>query len=269
MSDPDFEAFRAYLARRTRLDLSRFKENYLRRRVESRRKAHGAESWAAYTAVLASDPDELERLKERLTVHVTEFFRDSDLWQALEREVLPGLLEQAAARPSRVLRLWSAGCSTGEEAYSLALLALRGAARQGKGVVVRVLASDLDEGVLRTAEEGSFAEGALASLPEAWRTAWFIRDGQRWNIGPALRRAVAFRRMDLFSEPPPPQVDVLLCRNVMIYFSRDTQQRLLESFHHALRGEGVFVTGKTETILGPARVRFHCISAAARIFRRV
>jgi chemotaxis protein methyltransferase CheR len=266
--DPGFEALKQNLVRLTGWDLTRFKENYLRRRVGARLRAVGAASWTDYGAVLAKDAGELARLKDRLTVHVTEFLRDADVWDALRAQILPKLLEAAAARPVRELRIWSAGCSSGEEPYSLAMLAMVAAREQGRGVRVRVMASDLDATVLEKARAGVYNEEALRLVPGAWRSEYFVKEGEHWAVAPALRAAVAYRVLDLFSSPPPPHLDLLLCRNVMIYFSRDLQQRLLRSFHQALRRGGVFVTGKTETILGPVRDSYHCLSAPARIFER-
>ena len=266
--DPEFEALKQRLVRLTGWDLTRFKENYLRRRVDARLRAVGAKSWEAYAAILVSDADELGRLKDRLTVHVTEFLRDPDMWETLRRDILPPLIGAAADRPIRELRLWSAGCSSGEEPYSLAMLALAAAREQGRGVRVRVMASDLDAGVLEKARAGRYDAEALRLVPAEWRGEFFVPDGKLWAVGPELRKTVSFRVLDLFSSPPPPGLDLLLCRNVMIYFSRDLQQRLLRSFHQALRQGGIFVTGKTETILGPVRDCYHCLSAPARIFQR-
>jgi chemotaxis methyl-accepting protein methylase len=269
LEDPGFEELKQSLVRLTGWDLTRFKENYLRRRVGARLRAVGAASWQDYSAVLAADPGELVRLKDRLTVHVTEFLRDADVWAALSESVLPRLLEAAAARPVRELRIWSAGCSSGEEPYSLAMLALEGARRQAKGVRVRVMASDLDAGVLERARAGIYSAEALRLVPAALREEFFVPAPEgNCAVGAELRRSVAWRVLDLFSSPPPPHLDLLLCRNVMIYFSRDLQQRLLQAFHQALRPNGVFVTGKTETILGPVRDSYRCLSAPARIFER-
>lgn len=266
--DAAFEALKRQVISLAGWDLTRFKEAYLRRRVATRVRATGCADWAAYGALLVKDPAELVRLKDRLTVNVTEFLRDPDFWDALEAEVLPGLLQAAAARPLPELRAWSAGCSSGEEPYSLALLLQRAARRQGAGVGVRVLASDIDPAVLERAREGRYSGEALRLVPADLRQAGFVPDGEQWKVAPAVRQAVAFRSLDFFSSPPPQQLDLVLCRNVMIYFSRDLQQRLLWSFHQALRPGGIFATGKTETVLGPARGGFHCVSARARIFRR-
>ena len=266
--DRGFEELKRRLIDMTGWDLGRFKEAYLRRRVATRVRATGSADWQAYGELLRQDPLELERLRDRLTVNVTEFFRDADFWEALESEVLPQLLEAAAQGPRRELRVWSAGCSSGEEPYSLALMFLKAAQKQAKGVRVRILASDIDEAILARAQEGRYTLEALRLVPDALKRDAFTADGAHWKVAPWLRKAVAFRRLDLFSSPPPPGLDLVLCRNVMIYFSRDLQQRLLRAFHQALRPGGFFATGKTETVLGPARGGFQCSSARARIFQR-
>jgi chemotaxis methyl-accepting protein methylase len=266
--DPGFEALKQRLVRLTGWDLNRFKENYLRRRVSARLRAVGSPTWEHYAHLLETDANELERLKDRLTVNVTEFLRDPDVWDAIRDEVLPVLLEAAAARPLRELRIWSAGCSSGEEPYSLAMLATQAADAQGRGVKVRILASDLDPVVLERAKSGVYPEAALHLMPPAMRRDWFEASGANWRVNERLRKTVAFRILDLFSSPPPPNLDLLLCRNVMIYFSRDLQQRLLRAFHQALRPGGMFITGKTETVLGPVRTSFRSVSARARIFQR-
>lgn len=267
--DAGFAALKQKLVGLTGWDLTRFKENYLRRRVGARLRALGCVDWAAYGSVLEGDPQELVRLKDRLTVNVTEFLRDPDVWEEIEGMVLPRLTAAAAQRPLKELRIWSAGCSSGEEPYSLAMLALQGAERHGGGVSVRVLASDLDPVMLARAEEGRYPMAAFAHVPPALLKRWFLADGDGYRVGRELRRVVSFRILNLFSTPPPPELDLLLCRNVMIYFSRDLQQKLLRAFHQALRPGGIFITGKTETVLGPARSVFQSLSARSRIFERI
>jgi chemotaxis protein methyltransferase CheR len=248
-------------------DLHRFKENYLKRRVTARVRALGLQSWGDYSARL-NDPAELEKLRDRLTVNVTEFFRDADVWQELEQVLMPALAAQAAQRPGAELRIWSAGCSSGEEPYSLAILALEAAAQQRPKPAVRILASDLDELILAKAKEGRYPEQALAALSPQRRSENFVADGAAWSAQPRLRDCIVFRRHNLFADPPPPELDLVLCRNVMIYFSRDLQQKLLRGFHAALRPGGYFVTGKTETVLGPVRSLWKPISARARVFQK-
>jgi chemotaxis methyl-accepting protein methylase len=215
-----------------------------------------------------NDPQELERLRDRLTVNVTEFFRDTDVWEELENVIMPALAREAAARPVPELRIWSAGCSSGEEPYSLAMLALEAASAVRPKPTVRILASDLDEVILARASAGRYPEASLANLSPQRRSAYFQADGGQWVAGPRLKECIVFRRHNLFDDPPPPELDLVLCRNVMIYFSRDLQQKLLRGFHAALRHGGYFLTGKTETVLGPVRTLWKPVSAKARAFQK-
>jgi chemotaxis protein methyltransferase CheR len=249
-------------------DLHRFKENYLKRRVTARVRALGLQSWGEY-AVCLDDPLELEKLRDRLTVNVTEFFRDSDVWEELEQVLMPELALQASKQSGQELRIWSAGCSSGEEPYSLAILAQEAAVQLRPKPAVRILASDLDEAILAKAKEGRYPEQSLAALSLQRRNENFSADGAAWSVLPKLRESIVFRRHNLFADPPPPELDLVLCRNVMIYFSRDLQQKLLRGFHAALRPGGYFVTGKTETVLGPVRSLWKPVSARARVFQKI
>ena len=262
-----WDSLKDKISRVTGLDLSLYKENYLKRRVTARLRALGLVDWSDYAPRL-QDPMELERLKDRLTVNVTEFFRDTDVWMELESVLLPELAGLAAERPLRELRIWSAGCSSGEEPYSLAMLAIEAAAKLPGKPSVRIVASDLDEAILARAQEGRYTELSLGGVSAQRRKAYFVADGSAWSVGPALRETIVFRRHNLFADPPPSGLDLVLCRNVMIYFSRELQQKLLRGFHAALRPGGFFVTGKTETVLGPVRSLWKPVSARARVFQR-
>lgn len=269
LGDPaGWEALKERIIQLTGWDLHLFKENYLKRRVTARLRALGLERWGDYADRLA-DPAELERLRDRLTVNVTEFFRDTDVWDELEQVIMPALAREAAAKPVPELRIWSAGCSSGEEPYSLAMLALEAAATVRPKPAVRIVASDLDDVILAKAQAGRYPEASLAAVSPLRRSAYFQADGGQWSVGPRLREAIVFRRHNLFDDPPPPELDLVLCRNVMIYFSRDLQQKLLRGFHAALRPGGYFLTGKTETVLGPVRSLWKPMSARARAFQKV
>jgi chemotaxis protein methyltransferase CheR len=262
-----WEALKEQIIQRTGWDLHQFKENYLKRRVTARLRALGLERWVDYSPRL-QDPLELEKLRDRLTVNVTEFFRDADVWAELEHGLLPTLAALASARPVPELRIWSAGCSSGEEPYSLAILAQEAVAALRPKPAVRILASDLDEAVLAKAQAGRYSAASVAGLSPQRLGAHFSADGSSWAVRPGLRESIVFRKHNLFADPPPPELDLVLCRNVMIYFSRDLQQKLLRGFHAALRPGGFFVTGKTETVLGPVRSLWKPVSARARVFQK-
>jgi chemotaxis protein methyltransferase CheR len=259
----EFEALREKIYRDTGLDCSRYKENYLKRRIAARMRAVGALSYGDYAAFLDSEPLEYPRLKDRITVNVTEFFRDRDVYDHLKSSLLPALAEGCRLQ-ERPLLVWSAGCSSGEEPYSLAILLT-----ELNAGPFSVLATDIDEACLERARAGRYDEEALkrSALPDPGR--WFsFHDGEAAATD-ALKKNLRFERHNLFADPPPSAVDLVLCRNVMIYFSRDLQQRLLEAFHCALRPGGYLIPGKTETILGPARQLYTSISARARTFQRL
>ncbi len=149
------------------------------------------------------------------------------------------------------------------------MLALDEAELHANKPAVRVMASDVDEVVLAQAEAGRYKEGVLAALASQRREAYFKAEDGHWVAGRRLKESIVFRRHNLFVDPPPAELDLVLCRNVMIYFSRALQQKLLRGFHAALRPGGYFVTGKTETVLGPIRSLWKPVSARARVFQKV
>jgi chemotaxis protein methyltransferase CheR len=259
----EFEALRDKIFKDTGLDCSRYKENYLKRRIAARMRAVNANSYADYAALLDSVPEEYPRLKDRITVNVTEFFRDSDVYDYLQKVLLPMLAENCR-KQGRAMLVWSAGCSSGEEPYSLAILL------SGLNIgPFSILATDIDELCLEKAKKGRYDQDALnrSSVPDVSR--WFSMEDGDAVVVPSLKRLIRFERHNLFADPPPSSVDLVLCRNVMIYFSRELQQRLLEAFHSALRPGGYLLPGKTETILGPARHLYTSVSARARAFQRL
>ncbi len=226
----------------------------------------GIGSYQDYAAQLDLLPEEYERLKDRITVNVTEFFRDEDVYAELSRELLPPLVKPP------VFRAWSAGCSSGEEAYSLAMLLARikSGSPELSATAVSILATDIDEACLARARAAVYPAEAAAKAA-AWKVEGCLEQGPEEGtvrVRDSVKSMVSVQRHNLFADPPPCGFDLVLCRNVMIYFSRDLQQRLLEAFHKALAPGGLFLLGKTETILGPARQLFTSVSARTRAFRR-
>jgi chemotaxis methyl-accepting protein methylase len=252
-----------------------YKERCLRRRVAVRMRATGAHTFAQYARVLAADAGEYTRLVDVLTINVTRLFRDRDAWRALDAAVLAPLIE--AGGPVRV---WSAGCATGEEAYSLAaLLHARAAARGGAAAVgrVRVLGTDVDPASVEAARDAAFPEGAFAEAAPELRDRYFPAYGGRTSPGgpaaaaaPELRAMTAFRVHDLLRDPPPDGPwDVVACRNVVIYFDRESQDALFERVHAALAPGGALFLGRVETLLGRVRSMFAPVDSRHRIFRRL
>jgi chemotaxis methyl-accepting protein methylase len=245
-----------------------YKERCLRRRIAVRMRAKGVHTFDDYARVLDADAHEYDKLLDALTINVTKLFRNWDAWASLDENVVPRLWRESGG----AVRVWSAGTSSGEETYSLAALLHRHA--ESLGEVDRlsralVLGTDVDRAVLAAAARGTFAEPAFADTPPALRARYF--DGPApASASPELRALVAFEQHDLLLDPPPSGPwQLIVCRNVLIYFDRDTQEALFERFHDALAPGGVLFLGKVETLLGPARQRFTAVDQRERIYRRL
>lgn len=245
-----------------------YKEKCLRRRVAVRMRARGVHTYADYCQLLDDDAKEYERLIDTLTINVTKLFRNWDSFAAISRLVVPVLW----AQPAGVIPVWSAGCSSGDEAYSLGILFHRHAASvDGLSEIARVqiIGTDIDRPSLAAAERGEFIESDFADTPDDIRSAYFDRVPP-FRVRAEIRNLARFARRDLLTESPPAAgFSLIVCRNVLIYFDRLTQERLLDVFAAALAPNGFLVLGRVETLIGPARARFFPVDARERVFRRV
>lgn len=265
MSDADFAALTAKITRERGFGCASYKEKCLRRRIAVRMRARGVHTYRDYARVLDSDGAEYERLLDALTINVTRFFRNPEAWEALDELVL-GPLMTAGRTP---LRIWSAGCASGEEPYTLAILLQRRAALLGKKArPFEIIATDINAASLEAAGRAEYESSTLVDMPAELRSAYVTGDGP-FTIGAAVRAPVRLRRHDLLADAPPgAPFDLIVCRNVTIYFDRRSQEALLEQFHLALAPQGVLFQGKVETLTGAARARFEIVDARERIFRR-
>jgi chemotaxis protein methyltransferase CheR len=267
LSDAAFTALTVKIAADRGFGCASYKDKCLRRRIAVRMRARGVNTYAEYARVLDSDHAEYDKLLDALTINVTKLFRNWETYTVLRQRVVPALW----ALPDPVLNVWSAGCSSGEEPYSLAALFHEHADRQGLGALaerrVRVLGSDIDARSLEAAERGAFEESDFTETPRELRQRYFAPDAP-FTIAPEVRRMVRFERRDLLAEAPPPApFHLVCCRNVLIYFDRETQERLFQKFRDALAPTGFLVLGKVETLLGAARTRFAAVDGRERIFR--
>jgi len=262
-----FAALLAKIAREREFVCHSYKEKCLRRRIAVRLRAKGVATYDDYARLLESDPREYDTLLDTLTINVTKFFRNWDAFSALSRTVVPSLW----SLPADALNIWSAGCASGEEAYSLAALFHSHATEQhdtARLSRVRVLGTDIDRESLVAANRGTYPDAAFADTPRALRDAYFSH-GAPADVDHRLRALVRFARHDLIREPAPSGQHLIACRNVIIYFDRTAQESLFARFHDALVPGGFLVLGKVETLLGPTRNLFAPVDARERIFRRV
>jgi chemotaxis protein methyltransferase CheR len=244
-----------------------YKDKCVRRRIEMRMRARGVGGLAEYGALLDTDPVEYERLIDNLTVNVTKFFRDFRAWEAIRRHVVPDLLRLAAEGP---IRIWSAGCASGEEAYSISILMREAAAEAGTSSDLRgmrITGTDIHGPSLDVGRRAEYREHSFDETPSDIRGRWFTASPP-FRLHDDARNGVAFELVDLTTAPPLPSQALILCRNVAIYFSRAVQERLFHAFHDALLPGGFLVLGRTETLVGPARGLFAPVSVADRIYRK-
>ncbi len=262
-----FDALTREISRTAGLSLDVYKDKCLRRRIAVRMRACGVHTYAEYQAVLSRTPGEYEHLKDAITINVTRFFRNAETWARLATGYLPVLL----ARVPGAIRVWSAGCSSGEEAYGLAILVAEAAAAAGDAhglERVHVDATDIDRRSLERAAEARYRADALAETPPRIVARYFEAEADGWRVAAAVRRRVRVRRHDLGREPPPGTFHLVVCRNVVIYFERPMQERLFDAFVDALLPDGLLVLGKVETLFGPARERLLLVDPRERIYRR-
>lgn len=264
--DRDFADLTAKISRDRGFVCASYKDKCLRRRIAVRMRARGVHTYTDYARLLDHDGHEYDLLIDALTINVSKLFRNWDTFAAIDRVVVPDLW----SRTDGPLRIWSAGCAAGEEAYSVAALFQRYAEQHGVTAAQRVsiLGTDIDKASLAAAERGAFADASFADTPPALRQRYFSTAIPS-VVAPEVRRLVRFERRDLLAEAPPfPSAHLILCRNVVIYFDRPTQERLFERFADTLLPNAFLVLGKVETLLGVARGRFAPVEGRERIFRR-
>jgi chemotaxis methyl-accepting protein methylase len=230
-------------------------------------RACGARTYADYQALLERTPAEYELLKDAITINVTRFYRNAETWNLLRAKLLHEICESDGE-----VRAWSAGCSSGEEPYTLAVLMADYLDRHGvpdRLARVTIDATDIDRDCLDRAQAGRYRREALADVPPDLVSRYFEEDGKGYRVVERVRRRVMVRALDLSSEPPPRRhYQLILCRNVVIYFGRQTQERVFQAFAEALAPGGILVLGKVETLFGPARERLTLLDPRERVYRR-
>ena len=259
------QAIFAHLRQRTAHDFSQYKRATILRRLARRLQVTGQQTLSAYAAHLRATPAEVQSLLRDFLISVTQFFRDPEAFDALERDGIPRLFE-GKGRQDQV-RVWVAGCATGEEAYTIAMLLCEHCDQLDEAPDIQVFATDIDDAALARAREGHYATVAAADVPPHLLQRYFEvrRDGVQ--VKPELRQMVLFAHHNLISDPPFSRLDLVACRNVLIYLNRKIQQRVFATFHYALNPEGLLLLGSAE---GAETVSkgFQALSKPARLYRR-
>ena len=265
--DADFRAILNILLVRTGHDFRCYKKSTLVRRIRRRMALNHLKDPADYRAFLEDHPDEARLLQKDLLIGVTDFFRQPEAWRLLEEKVIPLLIANASLE--NPIRVWVPGCSTGKEAYSLAILLTEQAEASGKPVGIQIFATDTDEDALTIARSGTYPEDDLgADISPKRREKFFVYKNGQVRVTNAIRERVIFAPQNLTSDPPFSRLDLISCRNLLIYLGRDVQRQIIALFHFALRDGGFLFLGNAETVSGHEEL-FEPVFKKWRIYRRI
>ncbi|WP_369991849.1 CheR family methyltransferase [Pseudomonas xanthosomatis] len=266
-SDPLLDDILQQLHSNTGHDFMHYKRATVLRRLERRLHVTAQTDLAGYRDYLQHHPEESRALLADMLIGVTNFFRDREAFEALQRHVLPALLsDEGRAQAEPEVRIWSAGCSTGEEAYSLAMLLTEQLAVEQRSAKVQVFATDLDERAIALGRSGQYPEAIAADVTPARLREFFVKQDQHYRVRKDIREKVLFARHNLLSDPPFSQLDLVVCRNLLIYLDRDVQRDILRLFHFALRPGGYLFLGSSESADVAAEL-FIAVDKRNRIFR--
>lgn len=245
-----YEVFKEKVYRKTGIDLSLYKERQMKRRIDSLIKRNGENSYQAYFDRMDRDKKIFDEFINYLTINVSEFYRNANQWEVLVSEVIPQLLKGKTN-----LKVWSAACSTGEEPYTL-VMALSNHLPLSK---IKVLAVDIDKEAMNKAQAGVYTAKSVEAVPKAFLEKYFTPVGGAYKINDEIKRCVEFKQMNLLSDTYPSQCDLIVCRNVMIYFTDQAKDEMYHKFNQALIPGGVLFVGSTEQIIVPKKYNFEAM----------
>ncbi len=237
----DYEYLKREVRSLTGIDLNAYKERQMKRRIDALIAKHGIKDYHAYTALLRTDRVRFEEFVSYITINVSEFYRNPDQWRLLESDVLPQLLKRFGGN----LKIWSAACSTGDEPYSLVMALSRHVPLRQ----IQIHATDLDKQVIAKAKLGLYSDKSISSVPEDLKRKFFTRVGPSYCISEEIKERVTFREHDLLKDVYPTGCHLIVCRNVLIYFTEEAKDEVFVKFHKALQPGGVLFIGSTEQVL--------------------
>lgn len=246
-----YSNFRRAVLDLTGIDLDCYKGTQMERRLQVIMRRANVGDLNAYARLLLESPSRVKEFKDFLTINVSEWLRNADKFEELREKVLPALLRE---NPS--LKIWSAGCSNGSEPYSVAMLL----AEIDPAGSHSILATDLDEEILKVAKAGAYSDKDIKSVSPQRRQRWFTQTGEQFQVKPEIRARVRFDRHNLLADPFPSGLDLILCRNVVIYFTEEAKDQLYRRFHQALRRGGILFVGGTESLLRAREIGFSMTS---------
>jgi chemotaxis protein methyltransferase CheR len=255
--DEDFAYFVKKIKELTTIDLNQYKEAQMRRRLTTLRTKKGFPTFATYFEAISKSRELLYEFLDRMTINVSEFWRNANRWEMLEKKFIPEMLQH-----NRRLKCWSAACSTGEEPYTLAMII---AETRGGLQDIQLSATDIDDGALEKARNGVYLDRSIRDVPVNYLKKYFKQDGVIYSVTDDLKRTVKFQKQNLLLDKFEPNHDLIVCRNVMIYFTEEAKHLLYQKFAQALRPGGILFVGSTEQIFSPGQ---YMLEAADTFFYR-
>lgn len=243
----NYEKFKEQVFKKTGLDLSLYKERQMKRRIESLIKRHNINTFEEYFAELNRNKDVFDEFINYLTINVSEFFRNPTQWQMLKDEVFPELLKN-----KKQLKIWSAACSTGEEPYTLTMVLSNHLPLSQ----IKIVAADIDREAINKAKMGMYSAKSIENVPNEFKEKYFRPIGNSFAISEDIKRCVEFKSMNLLADQYPSGYDLIVCRNVMIYFTEEAKDEMYHKFNGALVEGGILFVGSTEQIIMPHRYKF-------------
>lgn len=267
ISTETFEVIQRILKKLKNFNLDIYKDKCIKRRIAIRIRATHSNSAEEYCNLLQHNEEELDCLLKVLTIHVSQFFRNPPAFEKLQSEIFPYLFSRCNRDGKDELKLWSVGCSSGEEPYTVALILKDLFADEMAQHKVTIIATDVDSGILETAQKGIYMEERLVGVPQHIKVRWFSLQGGKYHLAQEIKEMVTFGQSDLFDVDAFPDCDLILCRNVLIYFERWQQERIICRFADVLGKGGILVLGKSETLFGENRRLFQTICPVERIYK--
>lgn len=237
----NYEDFKKSVYSLTKIDLSSYKEKQMRRRIDSLVTKNKCTTYNDYVALIKNNKEKFEEFVNFLTINVSEFYRNPDQWELLDKEFIPEMMKHSG----QTLKIWSAACSTGDEPYSL-VMALSRHIPLNK---IHILATDIDNQVIATAKVGLYNEKSIAGVPEDLKKKYFTKVGNSYQISEEIKKCVEFKQHNLLLDPYPKDYDMIVCRNVVIYFTDEAKTEVYRKFAEALRKDGLLFIGSTEQVL--------------------
>ncbi len=237
----DYEGFKKEVLKLTKIDLNAYKEKQMKRRIDTLIAKTGAKEYAEYVKLISTDKKRFDEFVNYLTINVSEFYRNPEQWKILDQQIIPELIKKFGKN----LKIWSAACSTGDEPYSLVMAFSRHLPLSQ----IQIFATDIDKQVIAKAQGGLYSEKSIVSVPDDLKRKYFTKVGPSYQISNEIKSRVEFKQHNLLLDTYPQQVHLIVCRNVLIYFTDEAKDEVFRKFNHSLAKGGILFIGSTEQII--------------------